>query len=99
MASLTEVGIAVAAFLVEYVVVFVVRENLVEVDVASDTDDLAAGVTAAVVVAVAFADVVFDYEYIVCVAVDVAVVAGYVVLFVVVAVDDAGVTVAAHVDA
>ena len=99
MASLREVGIAVAAFLVEYVVVFVVRENLVEVDVASDTDDLAAGVTAAVVVAVAFADVVFDYEYIVCVAVDVAVVAGYVVLFVVVAVDDAGVTVAAHVDA
>ena len=99
MASLTEVGIAVAAFLVEYVVVFVVRENLVEVDVASDTDDLAAGVIAAVVVVVAFADVIFDYEYIVCVAVDVVAVAGYVVLFVVVAVDDAGVTVAAHVDA
>ena len=99
MASLTEVGIAVAAFLVEYVVVFVVRENLVEVDVASDTDDLAAGVIAAVVMVVAFADVIFDYEYIVCVAVDVVAVAGYVVLFVVVAVDDAGVTVAAHVDA
>ena len=99
MASLREVGIAVAAFLVEYVVVFVVRENLVEVDVASDTDDLAAGVIAAVVVVVAFADVIFDYEYIVCVAVDVVAVAGYVVLFVVVAVDDAGVTVAAHVDA
>ena len=99
MASLTEVGIAVAAFLVEYVVVFVVRENLVEVDVASDIDDLAAGVIAAVVVVVAFADVIFDYEYIVCVAVDIVAVAGYVVLFVVVAVDDAGVTVAAHVDA
>ena len=99
MASLGEFEIAVAAFLVEYVVVFVVRENLVEVDVASDTDDLAAGVIAAVVVVVAFADVIFDYEYIVCVAVDVVAVAGYVVLFVVVAVDDAGVTVAAHVDA
>ena len=48
--------------------------------------------------AVAFADVVFDYEYIVCVAVDVAVVAGYVVLFVVVAVDDAGAPAATHVD-
>ena len=87
------------AFLVEYVVVFVVRENLVMVDVASDTDDLAAGVTAAVVMVVAFADVVFDYDYIVCTAVDVVTVAGYVVLFVVVAVDDAGVFAAAHVDA
>ena len=93
MASLREVGIAVAAFLVEYVVAFVVSENLVEVDVASDTDDLA------VFVVVAFAGVVFDYNYIVCVAVDVAVVAGYVVLFVFVAVDDAGVPAAAHVDA
>ena len=76
------------AFFVEYVVVFVVRENLVEVDVASDTDDLAAGVTAAVVVVVAFANVVFDYGCIVCIGVDVVVIAGYVVLFVVVAVDD-----------
>ena len=99
MASLREVGIADMAFLVRYIVVFVVSENLVEVDVASDTDDLAAGVIAAVVMVVAFADVIFDYEYIVCVAVDVVAVAGYVVLFVVVAVDDAGVTVAAHVDA
>ena len=81
------------AFLVEYVVVFVVSENLVEVEVASDIDDLAAGVTA-----VAFAGVVFDYGYIVCVVVDI-VLAGYVVLFVVVAVDDAGVLAAAHVDA
>ena len=94
MASLGEVWIAVGVFLVKYVVVFVVSENLVEVEVA-----LAAGVTAAVVVAVAFADVVFDYDYIVCVAVDVVVLAGYVVLFVVVAVDDAGVLAAAHVDA
>ena len=86
------------AFLVEYVVVFVVRENLVEVDVASDTDDLAAGVTAAVVMVVAFVDVVFDYGYIVCIPIDV-VVAGYVVLFVVVAVDGAGFTAADHADA
>ena len=99
MASLREVGIAVAAFLVEYVVVFVVSENLVEVEVASDTDDLAAGVTAAIVVAVAFAGIVFYYDYIVCIAVDVVVVAGYVVLFVVVAVDDAVVLASAHVDA
>ena len=80
LASLGEVWIAVGVFLVKYVVVFVVSENLVEVEVASDTDDLAAGVTAAVVVAVAFADVVFDYDYIVCVAVDVVVLVGYVVL-------------------
>ena len=73
MASLREVGIAIAAFLVEYVAVFVVSKNLVEVEVASGTDDLAAGVTAAGVVAVAFAGVVFDYNYIVCVAVDVVV--------------------------
>ena len=99
LASLREVGIAVAAFLVEYVVVFVVSENLVEVEVASDTDELAAGATAAVVVAVTFAGVVFDYDYIVCVYVDAVFLAGYVVLFAVVAVDDAGVLVAAHVDA
>ena len=99
MASLREVGIAVATFLVEYVFVFVVSKNLVEVNVASDIDDLAAGVTAAVVMVVAFADVVFDYDYIVCTAVDVVTVAGYVVLFVVVAVDDAGVPAAAHADA
>ena len=99
MASLREVGIAVASFLVEYAVVFVLSENLVEVDVASDTDDLTAGVIAAVVVVVAFADVIFDYDYIICVAFDVVAVAGYVVLFVVVAVDDAGVPVAAHIDA
>ena len=99
MASLREVGIAVAAFLIEYVVVFVVSENLVVAEVASDTADLAAGVTAAVVVAIAFTGVVFDYDHIICVAVDVVVLAGYVVLFVVVAVDDAGVLAAAHVDA
>ena len=99
MASLREVGIAVAAFLVEYVVAFVVSENLVEAEVSFDTDDLAAGVTVAAVVAVVFTGVVFDYVYIVCVAVDVVVLAGYVVLFVVVAVDDAGVLAAAHVDA
>ena len=38
-----EVGIAVVVFLVEYVVVFEVGENLVEVKFASDADDLAAG--------------------------------------------------------
>ena len=64
---------------------------MVEVEVASDTDDLSADVTAAVVLAVVFAGVVFDYDDIVCVAVDVLVIAGYVVLFVVVTVDDAGV--------
>ena len=92
MASLREVGNAVVAFLVEYVVVIVVSENLVEAD-------LAAGVTAAVVVVLAFLDAVFDYDYIVCVAVDVIVVAGYVVLFVVVAVDDVGAPAAAYFDA
>ena len=97
MASLREVGIADMAFLVRYVVAFVVSENLVEVDVASDTDDLAAGITAAVVVAVAFADVVFDCDYIASVAADVVILAGYVVLFVIVIVDDAGVPAAAHV--
>ena len=97
MASLREVGIADMAFLVRYVVVFVVSENLVEVDVASDTDDLAAGITAAVVVAVAFADVVFDCDYIVCIAADVFILAGYAVLFVIVIVDVAGVPAAAHV--
>ena len=99
MASLREVGIAVAAFLVNYVVAFVVSKNLVEVGVASDADHLPAGATAAVVVAVAFADVVFYYGYIVCFAFDVVVVAGYVVLFVVVAVDDAGAPATTHVDA
>ena len=97
MASLREVGIADMAFLVRYIVVFVVSENLVEVDVASDTDDLAAGITAAVVVAVAFADVVFDCDYIACVAADVVILPGYVVHFVIVIVDDAGVPAAAHV--
>ena len=38
------------------------------------------------------------YDYIVCVAVDVVVLAGYVVLFVVVAVDDLDVLAVAHVD-
>ena len=99
MASLREVRVAVTVFLIKYVVVFVASKNLVEVEVASDTDDLAAGVTAAVVVAVAFAGVVFDYDYIVCVAVDVVVLAGYVVLFVVVAVDDPGILAVAHIDA
>ena len=97
MASLREVGIADMAFLARYIVVFVVSENLVEVDVASDTDDLAAGITAAVVVAVAFADVVFDCDYIVCIAADVFILAGYAVLFVIVIVDVAGVPAAAHV--
>ena len=77
MASLREVGNAVAAFLVEYVVIIVVSKNLVEVGIASDTDDLAAGITAAIVVVVAFVDVVFDHDYIVCVAV----VAGAVVVY------------------
>ena len=96
LASLREVGTAVVAFLVEYVAVFVVSKNLVEVEVASDTDDLPAGVTAADIVAVA--GVIFYYDCIVCVAVDIVVLAGYVVLFVVVAVDDLGVLAVAQVD-
>ena len=98
MVSLKEVGIAVAAFLVKYVVVFVVSKNLVEVEVVSDTDDLSADATTGVVVAVAFAGVVFNNDYIVFVVDDV-VLAGSFVLFVVIAVDDAGVLAAAHVDA
>ena len=78
MASLREIGIAVAAFLVKYVVVFVVSKNLVEVEVVSDTDDLSAGVTAGVVVAVAFAGVVFNYNYIVFVVVDVVLAGSFV---------------------
>ena len=49
--------------------------------------------------AVAFAGVIFYYDYIVFVAVDVVALADCVVLFVVVAVDDAGVLTAADVDA
>ena len=97
LASLRDVGTAVVAFLVEYVAVFVVSKNLVEVEVASDTNDLPVGVTAAGIVAVA--GVVFDYDYIVCVAVDVVVLAGYVVLFAAVAVGDLGVLAVTHVDA
>ena len=48
-------------------------QDLVEVVIPADTDDLVTGVTAAVVVFVAFA-VIFYVNYIVCVAVDVAVV-------------------------
>ena len=99
LAFLREGGITVAGVLVKYFIVFVVSENLVEVDVAFDTNDLAASITAAVVVTVAFTDVVFDYDYIVCVAFDVVALARYVVPFVVVAVDDAGIPTSAHVDA
>ena len=99
MASLREVGNTVAAFLAKYLVVIMVSRNLVKVDLAFDTDYLAAVLTAVVVVVIAFVDVVFDYDYIVCVAVDVVVVAGYVVLFVVVALDDASEPAAAYFDA
>ena len=99
LAFLREIGNAVAGVLVKYFTVFVVSENLVEVDVAFDTNDLAASITAAVVVTVAFTDVVFDYDYIVCVAVDVVVLAGYVVPFVVLAVYDEYFPTSAHVDA
>ena len=50
--SLREFEIAVAAFLVKYVVAAMVDENLVDCDVAVYVDDLVAVVTAAVVVAV-----------------------------------------------
>ena len=49
---------------------------MVKVAVATNTDDLVVGVTAAIVVVVELADVVFDDHYIVfCVAVDVVLVA------------------------
>ena len=98
LASLREIGITFAAFLVECVVAVLVSQDSVTVDVTSDTDDLVAGVTAAVVVVVAFADVVFDNDYIACDAVDVVLVADYIALFVVVAIDDARVPAGAHVD-
>ena len=70
-----------------------------EADVAADADDLIAGVTAAVVVIVALADIVFDDNYIfVCVTVDDTVVADLVVVFTVVAINDAGVPAVVHVD-
>ena len=70
-----------------------------EVDVAADADDLIAGVTAAVVVIVALADIVFDDNYIfVCVTVDDTVVTDLVVVFTVVAINDAGVPAVVHVD-
>lgn len=50
--SLREFEIAVAAFLVKYVVAAMMDENLVDYDVAVYVDDLVAVVTAAVVVAV-----------------------------------------------
>ena len=64
---------------------------MVEVDVAANTDDLVAGVTAALVVGVAFANIVFN-NYIVCVVVDV-------VAVFIVAAADAGDAAVAHVDA
>ena len=96
--SLRQVGIVVATFLVEHVVAVVVAQGFVEVDVASDSDDLVASVVAAVAVVAGFADVVFD-DYRVCAAVDVDVVAGVVVVVVVVvvAVEDVGVPAVAHV--
>ena len=54
---------------------------MVEVDVAADANGLVAGVTAAVVVFLAFTVVAFGDDYtVVCVAVDVVVVAGLVVV-------------------
>ena len=72
---------------------------MVKVVVAADADDLTADVTAAAVVVVALTNVVFDDDYnVVCGAFDVVVIAGLVV-FVVVAVDDAGVPAVFHIDA
>ena len=70
---------------------------MVKVAVAADTDDSVFSVTTAVVVIVALADFVLDEDYIaVCVPVDVVVVAGLVIVFVVAA----GVPlVVVHVDA
>ena len=98
LVSLTEVGIVVVAFLVEYIVAVVVGKDLVEVVVAADADDLTADGTAAAVVVVALTNFVFDDDYVVCGAVDVVAIAGLVV-FVVVAVDAAGVPAVFHIDA
>lgn len=66
---------------------------MVEVDVADDVDDLVADVPAAF-------DVVFNNDYIVViVAVDVVAIAIFVIFFVAVAVDNAEVSVVAHVEA
>ena len=66
---------------------------MVEVDVANDADDLVADVAAAF-------DVVFNNDYIVViVAVDVVAIAIFVIFFVTVAVDNAEVSVVAHVEA
>lgn len=66
---------------------------MVEVDVADDVDDLVADVAAAF-------DVVFNNGYIVViVAVDVVAIAIFVIFFVAVAVDNAEVSVVAHVEA
>ena len=75
-----------------------VASGFVEVDVASDTDDLVASVVAAVAVVAGFTDVVFD-DYRVCATVDVDVVTEVivVVVVVVVAVEDVGVPAVAHV--
>ena len=66
---------------------------MVEVDVADDVDDLVADVAAAF-------DVVFNNDYIVViVAVDVVAIDIFVIFFVAVAVDNAEVSVVAHVEA
>ena len=70
--SLREFEIAVAAFLVKYVVAAMVDENLVDYDVAVYVDDLVAVVTAAVVVAVCSRwRCLWWWLYSFCVAVDV----------------------------
>lgn len=66
---------------------------MVEVDVADDVDDLVADVAAAF-------DVAFNNDYIVViVAVDVVAIAIFVIFFAAVAVDNAEVSVVAHVEA
>ena len=72
---------------------------LVEFDVTVDPDDLVANVVTAVVVVVAFADVVFEDDYTVAgIAADVAIAAGLVDVYVNVAVDDAKVPAVVPID-
>ena len=76
---------------------------MVEFDVTIDPDDLVANVVTAVVVVVAFADVVFEDDYIVAgvaagVAADVVIAAGLVDVCVNVAVDDAKVPAVIPID-
>ena len=86
---LREEGIVVATFFVEYLVAFVeVGRTLVEVFVCADASDLVSDITVVVVVIVDLTDVAFEDYIVVCVSVEVDVITGLFVIFVVAAVVD-----------